>query len=180
MLARSLFTAKTWKIMTEKHPTNPQEYKEWVRKLERDWLAGLIPNPQTVAIIVLNEKNEVLLQLRDDNPNVSFANFWTLPGGVVDPNEVPDSAARRELFEETGLQTQLSHWKVFDKKQPNFKPIIEQHVYTGITHYKISEMVVGEGQGLQFFGKEKLQELSIAFDFDTLLDEFFEQVKGSR
>jgi hypothetical protein len=28
-LARSLFTAKTWKIMTEKHPTNPQEYKDF-------------------------------------------------------------------------------------------------------------------------------------------------------
>jgi ADP-ribose pyrophosphatase YjhB (NUDIX family) len=32
--------------------------------------------------------------------------LWTLPGGAVDPNELPSDAAVRECFEETGLLVQ--------------------------------------------------------------------------
>ncbi|MDR1426031.1 MAG: NUDIX domain-containing protein [Rickettsiales bacterium] len=28
---------------------------------------------------------------------------WLPPGGHVEPNEIPDDAARREVFEETGI-----------------------------------------------------------------------------
>ena len=101
------------------HPTDPQEYQEWVTELKRKWKAGLIPDPQTVAIIITNDQNEVLLQLRDNNPNISFANHWTLPGGVVDPGEDHEVAAQRELFEETGLQVNLSHWKMYNRKSNN-------------------------------------------------------------
>ncbi len=102
--------------MTDPHPTDPQEYQEWVKHIEQKWLAGLIPDPQTVAIIVLNYQGDVLLQLRDNNPNISFANFWTLPGGVVESSETPEQAARRELVEETGMDLNLAHWKVYERK----------------------------------------------------------------
>ncbi len=32
---------------------------------------------------------------------------WLPPGGKIDPNEIPDDAALRETFEETGLQVRL-------------------------------------------------------------------------
>jgi hypothetical protein len=38
-------------------------------------------------------------------------------------------------------------------------------------------MVLGEGQALEFFGKENLGSLQIGYDFDELLDEFFEHFK---
>jgi 8-oxo-dGTP pyrophosphatase MutT (NUDIX family) len=33
--------------------------------------------------------------------------IWLPPGGHIEPNELPDDAARREVFEETGLPVRL-------------------------------------------------------------------------
>ena len=42
---------------------------------------------------------------------------------------------------------------------------------------KVNEMVLGEGQALEFFGEEKLGSLLIGYDFDKLLGEFFDHFK---
>lgn len=49
------------------------------------------------SVIVVNRRNEILLQLRKDNK------CWGYAGGAVEPNEVVEEAAKRELHEETGL-----------------------------------------------------------------------------
>ncbi len=162
--------------MTRKtHPTDPEEYREWVQELHRKWEAGLIPDPQTVAIIITNERDEVLLQLRDDNPKISFANHWTLPGGVVDPGEDHEEAAKRELFEETGLRTELSHWKMYKRVVEGY-PTVEQHIYIGKTRENADEMILGEGQALKFFSKKALGSLPIGYGFEELLEEFFQRM----
>jgi len=160
--------------MTGSPPTDPLAYQEWVNQLEQKWEAGLIPDPQTVAIILVNHRNEVLLQLRDDNPNISYPNSWTLPGGVVELPETTEQAARRELAEETGLHLDLSLWKVYKRKPKNRKFSIEQHIYIGATHQESNEMILGEGQALRFFKRDELLPLPIAYDFDKLLYEFFD------
>lgn len=106
-------------------PSDPLEHQEWVNQLEQKWQAGLIPDPQTVAIILINNRNEVLLQLRDNDLNISYPNAWTLPGGVVEPQETLEQAAQRELAEETGLHLNLSHWKVYKRKPKNRQFSIE-------------------------------------------------------
>ena len=164
--------------MTDTSPPNdPLAYQEWVNRLEQEWEAGLIPDPQAVAIILINHRGEVLLQLRDNNPKISFANMWTLPGGVVEPDETPEQAAQRELVEETGISLNLFCWKMYKRKPQNRKFSIEQYVYTGKTERETREMILGEGQALQFFSQAELPRLSIAFDFGELLDEFFHQNK---
>ena len=154
-------------------PNDPLAYQEWVKELERQWQAGLVPDPQTVAIIITNNRNEVLIQLRDNNPNISYPNSWTLPGGVVEPPETPNQAAQRELAEETGLYLSLFHWKVYRRKPENHQFVIEQHIYTGKTQQECDEMPLGEGQALHFFRQAELFSLSIAFEFNKLLYEFF-------
>jgi len=70
--------------------------KEYFKNLRA--LVGTIPILVCGAsIIVENEQDEILLQLRKDN------DCWGYPGGVVDINEVVEDAAIRELYEETGI-----------------------------------------------------------------------------
>lgn len=63
------------------------------------------PRPAlTVDIVLIKEGGdgpEILLIERNHPP---FAGHWALPGGFVDENEPLEAAARRELFEETGLE----------------------------------------------------------------------------
>jgi len=49
------------------------------------------------SVIVENEKGEILLQQRADNK------LWGYSGGSVNINEKVEDAAKRELFEETGI-----------------------------------------------------------------------------
>ena len=60
-----------------------------------------LPLRSGVGIVVLNEKNQVFLAKRIDNPK----NFWQMPQGGVDKGEKYYNAALREVKEETSIQT---------------------------------------------------------------------------
>ena len=60
-----------------------------------------------VAILVLNEKDEVLLETRSDNGKYSF------PGGALNMGEKVKAGAIRETFEETGIHFEEDEIKLF-------------------------------------------------------------------
>ena len=56
-----------------------------------------------VAIgIIIDTENKVLLNKRKKNTTLS--GYWEFPGGKIKPNETPDQALSRELFEELGIK----------------------------------------------------------------------------
>jgi 8-oxo-dGTP diphosphatase len=64
------------------------------------------PRPAvTVDIVIVTHavKPKVLLVRRKHEP---FAGMWAIPGGFVDMNESLEAAARRELWEETGVEAE--------------------------------------------------------------------------
>jgi len=63
------------------------------------------PRPAlTVDIVLIKEGCEGLEILLIQRGHPPFAGQWALPGGFVDEYEPLEAAARRELFEETGLE----------------------------------------------------------------------------
>ena len=69
-----------------------------------------------VGIVLLNNKNEVFIGRRIDNPK----NFWQMPQGGVDKDENFLTAAKRELEEETSIKSvklvkELIIQKIFGK-----------------------------------------------------------------
>ena len=68
-----------------------------------------------VGIVLLNNKNNIFVGRRIDNPK----NSWQMPQGGVDPNENFLQAAKRELEEETGITSvkiikELNGWFKYD------------------------------------------------------------------
>ena len=68
-----------------------------------------------VGIVLLNQKNEIFVGKRIDNPK----NSWQMPQGGVDQNEDFLQAAKRELVEETGIKSirlikELDGWFKYD------------------------------------------------------------------
>ena len=67
------------------------------------------------SVIVVDENNRILLQLRSDN------HCWGYAGGSVELDEEVEEAAKRELFEETGLIAEhLELFGVFSGKDTHY------------------------------------------------------------
>ncbi|MBS7528846.1 NUDIX domain-containing protein [Fusibacter paucivorans] len=75
------------------------------------------------ASIILYRNNEVLLQKRTDNQ------CWGYHGGAIEVGEIVEDAAKRELFEETGLTAnRIELYGVFSGPD-------QYHVYLAIIKY---------------------------------------------
>jgi len=68
-------------------------------------LAGTGPQPQKYALstVVYAERGDEILLLQRAEGS-ALAGEWFMPGGMVEQDEDPEAAARRELFEESGLE----------------------------------------------------------------------------
>lgn len=68
-----------------------------------------LPVRNSVKILLLNEKDELLLMCADDPKTTSVdktyhGRFWFCLGGQMNPGESFEQAAIREIYEETGIQ----------------------------------------------------------------------------
>lgn len=121
------------------------------------------------ACIVVNEKQECLLQLRGDD------HYWGLPGGIMELNETPKETAIREVFEETGYHIEITDYvgdyHNMNKTWPGGDVAhIICFVYVG--HIKSGEMVIDgdETLDLKWFSYDQLPEIDAIDHLNAIHD----------
>lgn len=102
------------------------------------------------GIVFNKERTEVLLIKRRDIP------VWVLPGGGLDPGELPEAGAVREVLEETGFQTKVV------RKVAEYLPVNKM---TKVSHFFECQIIGGsaktgaETKEVSFFPLANLPEL---------------------
>lgn len=56
--------------------------------------------PPNVALAILYQNGQFLMQLRDDIPGILYPGYWGLFGGHLEPEEHPEEGLKREVWEE--------------------------------------------------------------------------------
>ena len=92
-----------------------------------------------VRVIIKNEKEELLVIFEKK------WDCWVFPGGKIEPNETPEEAAKREVFEETNLiieNLKIVVEKVFSgKNQSHMGYLIKANKYSGEVKNKEPEKI---------------------------------------
>lgn len=127
------------------------------------------------SVIVEDSKGRILLQKRTDN------HCWGYAGGSVELDEVVEDAAKRELFEETGLIAErLDLFGVFSGKDthyiyPNGDEVSNVDIVFICTQYSGTlKCQKGEVDELRFFSVDEIPE-SISPPIRCALDKWREQ-----
>jgi 8-oxo-dGTP diphosphatase len=115
-----------------------------------------------VSAIILINKNKILLHLRDDKPNISHPNYWSIIGGGIEIGETPLEAIERECLEEIGLVP--ANIKFLNKIFMPLHGLSEEHeifIFRGEIHEEVDEIILTEGQRLEYFYLEDIKNLKI-------------------
>lgn len=87
----------------------------------------------TVGAIITKVENgtqQILLALRNTEP---YKNFWSLPGGHIDPYETVEHAVTREIKEEVGLDIQPEFLFYYDEIIP------EKNIHAVVNVFKANK-----------------------------------------
>jgi 8-oxo-dGTP pyrophosphatase MutT (NUDIX family) len=138
------------------------------------------PAPEAVferavaCMLLVDARGWLLLQLRDRQARVAPGK-WGLPGGGIEQGEQPEEAARRELLEETGLSVAGPLTPFWQGRRPaytNPNAYIEYHIYCARTEATQRDVVLGEGEAMEFTPPERIAELDLMSSAQFILPRF--------
>lgn len=111
-----------------------------------------------VAKALVYQGDRLLLQLRDDTAKITYPNTWALFGGLVDPQETPEQAMRRELEEELTWTPGDVHF-LFTWEERETSAMT--YVFGVPLTVPIHQLQLTEGQDLKLFTLDELTKFPV-------------------
>ena len=112
-----------------------------------------------VAGIVFNQYKQVLLILRNQSP---AKGLWSIPGGKLEAGESLSVACRREIKEETGLDTKIINIvAVVERQVENFHYVIIDYLAVLADQEHITPTAQSDVVDAQWVGLENLAEYDL-------------------
>jgi 8-oxo-dGTP diphosphatase len=121
-------------------------------------------------VLFVDREGRILLQHRDGNAP-RFPNLWGFVGGAIEEGESPEAAARREVFEETGMS--LSGPLTLYQQLLWPDPARTWYIFAAPTDADVDDLVLGEGQELRFVPPGDVFALDLSPPARVVLTEFF-------
>ncbi|MCB7480081.1 NUDIX domain-containing protein [Christiangramia sediminis] len=122
----------------------------------------------SVVFCKVNDQFKVLLVQRKNDP---FKDQWALPGGFVEEGENLETAAKRELLEETGVKVEsMQQVQAFgepgrDPRGHTISIAFLSRIFCE-EHLKASD----DAKDARWFPIEKLHTMKLAFDHDEIIN----------
>lgn len=138
----------------------------------------MIEQKQVVGVILLDTQGRVLLQQRDDKPDLRYAGYWTFFGGAVEEGETPDEAIKRELIEELELtDIDLQFWMSYVCPARTIPDQLEttNFMYVGKLTVDVNTLTLHEGQAMRLYTLDEAKQLILAFEQSPILAQFIEE-----
>lgn len=122
--------------------------------------------------IILAKNNRILLNLRDDKPEIIFPNCWAFLGGGIEKEENEEQAIRREIHEEIGYRLGAI------KKLENISPCNNRYsaIYLGKISLEAEELTLTEGRKIRFFKEAELKHLNMPSLLKELVKKYHREI----
>jgi len=128
--------------------------------------------PKITVDGIIKKGNEILLIKRR---NIPFKNSWALPGGYLEYNEKTEDAVIREIFEETGLFTEIINL-IGVYSDPKRDP--RGHTVSIIYELRIIKGKLESGDDatdVNFFNLNNLPD-NLAFDHKKVIKDYIREI----
>jgi 8-oxo-dGTP diphosphatase len=130
---------------------------------------------RVAGVMLIDRQGRILLQHRSIDAPASPGQ-WSYPGGGIEEGEEPEEAARRELLEESGLTAPnylTLYWSGLRPSTSVVRGQVEWYLYAGATDARQEDVVLGEGDAMEFIAPEDALALDLAAPARALLPGFF-------